>query len=103
MKTIGNLTHSWTSEFQKANFLNDSSVAYSVLDGLLGPGGWYPENSTDAWTDIAVMDGKYYAAFGEDSVMASDARLIYVEIEPTESMRKELIQVIRSKLDLSCQ
>jgi hypothetical protein len=69
-KTIGSLTNSRTSEFQGATFLNDASVAYNILDELLGPGGWYPENTTDAWTDIAVLDGKYYAAFGEDSVMA---------------------------------
>lgn len=86
MKTIGNSTHTRTSEFQKATFLNDSSIAYDILDSLLGPGGWYPEDTDTAWTDIAVLDGKYYAAFGEDSVMTEDAKLIYVEIEPTKGM-----------------
>jgi hypothetical protein len=69
--------------------LNDPSVAYEILDSLLGPGGWYPENTDCAWTDIAVLDEKYYAAFGEDSVMTSDAKMIYIEIEPTASMVEE--------------
>ena len=50
---------------------------------------WYPENTDCAWTDIAVFEDKYYAVFGEDSVYASDAELIYVEIEPTPGMVKE--------------
>ena len=87
-KTMGNVTHSRTSEFQKAVFLNDASVAYEILDELL-QAGWYPNDNTDAWTDIAVLDEKYYAAFGEDSVTASDANLIYVEIEPSAGMIKE--------------
>lgn len=88
IKTIGNVTHSRTSEFQKAVFINDASAAYEVLDELL-EAGWYPENAQAEWTDIAVLDGKYYAAFGEDAVTASDAKLIYVEIEPTSGMVKE--------------
>ena len=88
VKTIGNVTHSRTAKFQKAVFLNDPSVAYEVLNELL-EAEWYPENTTDAWTDIAVIDEKYYAAFGEDNVMASDAKMIYVEIEPTPGMVKE--------------
>lgn len=89
LKTIGNIVHSRTNEFQQAVFLNDASIAYETLDEILGPGGWYPENAQSEWTDIAVLDGKYYAAFGEDSVMAQDAKLIYIEVEPTENMIKE--------------
>ena len=88
LKTIGNINHGRTSEFQKAIFLNDASVAYDVLDELLETG-WYPENNMDAWTDIAVLDEKYYAAFGEDAVTVSDAKLIYVEIKPTAGMISE--------------
>lgn len=88
IKTIGNVTHSRTSEFQKAVFINDASVAYEILDELI-EGDWYPFDTDCAWTDIAVIDGKYYAAFGEDSVFASDSKLIYVEIEPTRGMIKE--------------
>lgn len=88
VKTIGKVNHSRTSEFQQAVFLNDPSVAYEVLDELL-ESGWYPENAQSEWTDIAVLDGKYYAAFGEDSVMVQDAKLIYIEVEPTENMIKE--------------
>ena len=88
VKTIGNVTNSRTSEFQQAVFLNDASVAYEVLDELL-ESGWYPEDAQSEWTDIAVLDDKYYACFGEDAVTASDAKLIYVEIEPTASMISE--------------
>lgn len=88
MKTIGSITHGSTSEFQQATFLNDSFAAYTILDEELDPG-WYPEDPCCAWTDIAVLDGKYYAAFGEDSVMTQDAKLIYIEIEPSASMKKE--------------
>ena len=88
MKTIGNLTHGKTSYFQKATFLNDPSVGYEILNELL-PDNWYPEDEPEAWTDICVFDGKYYACFGENDVFASDAKLIYVEIEPTESMIDE--------------
>lgn len=88
IKTIGNVTHSRTSEFQKAFFLNDAAIAYEVLDSVLDSG-WYPENTTDAWTDIAIIDDKYYAAFGEDAVTVQDAALIYIQIEPTPLMVKE--------------
>ena len=88
VKTIGNVNHSKTSEFQSAVFLNDASVAFEVLNELL-EAGWYPENTDCAWTDIAVFEDKYYAAFGEDAVTVSDAELIYVEIEPTPGMVKE--------------
>lgn len=86
---IGNITHSRTSEFQNAVFLNDPSTAYEVLDELLDSG-WYPEDAQSEWTDIAVLDDKYYACFGEDAVTTSDAKLIYVEIEPTALMISEL-------------
>lgn len=89
IKTIGSLTYSHTSEFQQAVFLNDPYAAYEVLDERLGPGGWYPENTDRGWTDIAVLEGKYYAAFGEDSVMTQDAKLVYIEIEPTSKMKEE--------------
>jgi len=88
LKIIGNITHSTTTEFQQAVFLNDASIAYEALDSLL-EGGWYPENAISEWTDIAVLDEKYYAAYGEDAVTASDSKLIYVEIEPTKGMIKE--------------
>ena len=88
MKTIGNITQSTTSEFQQALFLNDPSTAYEILDELL-ESNWYPEDAETEWTDIVVMDGKYYAAFGCDAVTVSDANLIYIEIEPTELMIKE--------------
>lgn len=88
MKTIGTLTHSTTSEFHGAKFLNDSSTAYYILDNILVTG-WYPLITDCAWTDIAVVDGKYYAAFGEDSVMTNDSELIYIEIKPTKLMIKE--------------
>src|SRR5690606_26407761 len=90
IKTIGSLTYSHTGEFQQAVFLNDPYTAFEVLDELLAgcwyP--WYPEN-TNCWTDIAVLEGKYYAAFGEDSVMTQDAKLVYIEIEPTSKMEEE--------------
>lgn len=89
LKTIGSINNSMTSEFQQAVFLNDAAIAYETLDELLDAG-WYPENAQSEWTDISVLDGKYYACFGEDSVMANDAKLIYVEIVPTENMKKEL-------------
>ena len=89
VKTIGQLTHSYTSEFQGAKFLSDySAEAYEILDTLLEEG-WYPENTDCTWTAIAVLDGKYYAAFGEDSVTTQSAKLIYVEIDPTEGIKKE--------------
>lgn len=88
IKTTGSLTNTRTSEFQSAVFLNDAAIAYEILDEILGPGGWYPDDNMSAWTDIAV-DEKYYAVFGEDSVTASDAGCIYVEIEPTPSMVSE--------------
>lgn len=88
-KSTGNVTHTRTSAFQRAVFLNDPSTAYETLDELLGPGGWYPENNMDAWTDIGVEDGKYYAVYGADSVHAENAECIYVQIEPTERMKKE--------------
>ncbi len=88
IKTIGKVNHSRTSEFQQAVFLSNASVAYEVLDELL-ESGWYPEDAQSEWTDIAVLDDKYYACFGEDAVTASDANLIYVEIEPTQGMISE--------------
>lgn len=88
MKTIGEITHSRTSEFQNAIFLNDPAIAYAILDTHLGPGGWYPENTGCYWTDIAVHEERYYAAYGEDSVMTQDAKMIYIEIEPTAGMKK---------------
>jgi hypothetical protein len=86
MKTIGNLTHARTREFSGATFLNESNAADNILNQLL-PDGWYPQDNADAWTDIAVMDGKYYACFGEDSTSASDAKMIYIEIQPTKEMK----------------
>lgn len=88
LKTVGNITYGNTNKFQQAIFLNDPSIAYELLDTLLSPG-WYPENAQSEWTDIAVLDGKYYATFGEDSVMTNNAQLIYIEIEPTENMKKD--------------
>lgn len=85
VKTIGNITNSRTSEFQQAVFLNDASVAYEILDELL-ESGWYPQDATTEWTDIAVLDDKYYACFGEDSVM-TDSEIIYIQIEPIASMK----------------
>jgi hypothetical protein len=88
MTTIGAITTGTTSEFQKATFINDHSLAYEALGSVLDSG-WYPENAQTEWTDIAVLDEKYYAVFGEDSVMASDSKAIYIEVEPTASMIKE--------------
>lgn len=88
MKTIGAITAGTTSEFQKATFINDPSLAYEALDSVLDSG-WYPENAQTEWTDIAVLDEKYYAVFGEDVVTASDSKAIYIEVEPTASMVKE--------------
>lgn len=85
MKTIGKITHGQTNEFQGATFLNDASIAYEILDELLNAG-WYPENADTEWTDIAVLDDRYYACFGEDAVTAQSANIIYVEIVPTQSM-----------------
>ena len=89
IKTTGSLTNTRTSEFQSAVFLNDAAIAYEILDEIQGPRGWYPDYNMSAWTDIAVMDEKYYAVFGEDSVTAAAAGCIYVEIEPTPSMVSE--------------
>lgn len=88
MKVIGNVTHSTTQEFQCATFLNDAMAAYDILDELLEDG-WYPQDTDAAWTDIAVLDDKYYAAFGEDNVGAQNAALIYVEIEPSAGMIRD--------------
>lgn len=90
MKTIGNLTTGTTSDFnfQKTCILNESGLAYNILDELM-PEGWYPENAETEWTDILVLDGKYYAAFGEDSLTVNNAKVVYIEIEPSENMIKE--------------
>ncbi len=88
MTTIGAITTGTTSEFQKATFINDPYLAYEALDSVLYSG-WYPENAQTEWTDIAVLDEKYYAVFGEDVVTASDSKAIYIEVEPTTSMIKE--------------
>ncbi|HEU0227251.1 MAG TPA: hypothetical protein VFQ86_05915 [Arachidicoccus soli] len=89
IKTIGGLTNSRTHEFQHAVFLNDSAIAYAILDDINGPGGWYPESEMTAWTDIAVLEDEYYAVFGMDSVSAQNAYCQYIQIEPTESMISE--------------
>jgi len=88
MKTIGTVNYGKTSEFQRAVFLNDASLAFEILNDILDEG-WYPENSCDAWTDVAVFDDKYYVIFGEDSVMTQNAKIIYIEIEATKGMISE--------------
>jgi hypothetical protein len=87
VKTIGDVTHGVTSDFQGAIFLNSAYLAYEILDKLLNEG-WFPADSVCGWTDIAVNKEKYYAVYGEDSVMVQGARLIYTEIEPTADMIK---------------
>lgn len=81
---IGNVTNSRTSYFQNAIVLNEESLAYEVLQSVLG-NDFYPENADTEWTDILVKDGKYFACFGEDSLM-TDTSLTYVQVEPTKSM-----------------
>jgi hypothetical protein len=87
VKTIGDVTHGVTSEFQGAVFLNDVRLAYEILDEILHEN-WFCEDAVCGWTDIVVSEDRYYAAFGEDSVMVQGARLIYTEIEPTADMIK---------------
>lgn len=85
IKTIGNVRESRTSNFRGAYALNEPSIAYEILTDLEAIE--YPEDAETEWTDVLFHDEKYYAAFGEDSLM-SDCRLVYVEIEPTASMIK---------------
>lgn len=84
LNTIGSTTHSMTSFFQNAIILNEPSLAYDILQTVLGDD-FYPKDAQNEWTDILVKDNEYFACFADDSLM-TDTSIIYIQIEPTNSM-----------------
>ncbi len=66
--------------------LNDAQPAHNIIASTTEIYDFYPENNADAWCDILVVEGRYYAVFGDDNLGSTGGTFFGVEIKPTEGM-----------------
>ena len=66
--------------------LNDAQPAHNIIASTTEIYNFYPENNADAWCDILVVEGRYYAVFGDDNLGSTGGTFFGVEIKPTEGM-----------------
>lgn len=93
IKTVGGVVTGFTDEFQDGVALNQPALAYEILDTVLDEG-WYPEDACTEWVDIIVVDGHYYAIFGDDALTCSQTELTYIEIDANGTFLTNLYKEI---------
>lgn len=98
METIGEITHGKINQFSDDYvFLfygSESDVAYNLLSEHIDLDMNDPESWTDIMLDNSEPNNRKWFAVWAGGPKTSDADCIYIEIEPNERLREDVISIL---------